>query len=78
MTGIKGVNLVDEKKGRQMVKDRRLVVSFERGSRVVRYSHLVRLGWLDCIIMLTTLEFSLLIFSIVSYRIRSVKYKLRY
>jgi len=27
MTGIKRVNLVDEKKGRQMVKDRRWVVS---------------------------------------------------
>lgn len=59
MTGIKGVNLVDEKKGRQMVTDRRRVVSFEHGSRVVRHSHLVRLGWLDCIIMLTTLEFFL-------------------
>jgi len=57
MTGIKRVNLVDEKKGRQMVTERRRVVSFGRGSREARRGHFVRLGLLDCIIILTTLEF---------------------
>lgn len=66
---------MDEKKGRQMVTDRRRVVSFERGSRVVRRSHLVRLGWLDCIITLTTLEFFL---SYFFDRIQVVTYELRY